>query len=277
MAIRFRDVTEGGRCAVIMNLPSPAQLKDRTAAFLTDCREPEEQRAAEGLADCDPEMKCVRNDRGRVIEVQVVFRCRTRKTFEKYKQREHDLGPWRERDAFHRVRSAVAAVLGREWKLGHFDFVPECTVRRPEVRVKGPGKRKRTAKVSANAAPPVEKAIQAEDEEDMKMKEAERVLAMVQKLDGAGGKPPTVMTFLRLYCIECKSLEQIRILCKCGKGTVLARRDKLQELIGKDPRRLRNIASNIEGMNEQLTDSRAKRIDRERAMDQPEGDRPDHD
>lgn len=251
-----------------MDLPSPEELKAWTIAFLSDSKRREELAAAEGLAKCDIEMKVVRDGDGGVTEVQVVFRSRTRATFEKYKKREHDLGPWCERDAFHLVKSAVEAFLGRRWKLGHFDFVPGCKRRtRPGLR------RRRSGRKAPNPSTPSPKGVpQTEDKERMQEEEALRLFALIRKLDGKPTKPPSVLTVFRYYCMENRSAEEVSQLCKCSKGTVLNRLRKLRQATGMDPRALRALSAQFERIEKELSDPRARKIDRRNSMDQPGDD-----
>ena len=185
------------------------------------------------------------------------------------------MASWRERDAFFRVKSAVRAILGSKWKLGHFDFIPACRVKeqekQPAVRVK----RKRVA--AASKPPPANEPQRTREKERTQEEEALRLFALVKKLDGEGGKPPLVITVFQLYCVEGLSAEKVCQRCKCGKGTVLARLKRLREVTGKHPRALRALSGQFERIEKELSDSRARRIHRQSAMDQPEDDEPDQD
>ncbi|HEY3863141.1 MAG TPA: sigma factor-like helix-turn-helix DNA-binding protein [Verrucomicrobiae bacterium] len=87
--------------------------------------------------------------------------------------------------------------------------------------------------------------------------------AIVQKLDdGHRLKKATLMKVFRLYCIEGMSSRQIASQCGCSKTMVMKRLKFLEEKLGMPPAKLRAYSTQFERMEDELTDSRARRIDR---------------
>jgi hypothetical protein len=92
---------------------------------------------------------------------------------------------------------------------------------------------------------------------------ARRAFALVQQLDtDTPSKPPSTLTVFRLYCIEELSIPRIARKCGCSVGTVANRLALLRAKTGVAPESLRRLSGHISKMEEDLSDSRAKRLHR---------------
>jgi hypothetical protein len=100
-------------------------------------------------------------------------------------------------------------------------------------------------------------------------------MELVKKLDsGPRLKNPSLLTVFRLYCVNNKSSREIALHCGCSRAVVMKRLSILTEKIGVPLVKLRSYSAQFEQMDEQLTDSRARRIDRW-ALAHDEGDHDD--
>lgn len=92
---------------------------------------------------------------------------------------------------------------------------------------------------------------------------AQGALAIVKKLDaGHRLKKATLMKVFHLYCIKGMSSRQIANECGCSRAMVTKRLKFLEEKLGMSPVKLRTHSAQFERMEDELTDSRARRIDR---------------
>lgn len=100
---------------------------------------------------------------------------------------------------------------------------------------------------------------------------ARQAFALVKALDSETGiRRGSVYTVFRLYCLEGLSAEQVAKRCGCSKGTVINRLRRIERQTGLKPDRLRVHSGQFEAIEESLSDSRARRIHRRGALDQPD-------
>ena len=101
-----------------------------------------------------------------------------------------------------------------------------------------------------------------------------QVVALVKALDSEHQfKPPTVFTVLQMYSMNSLSAAQIARKCRCSKATVISRVNVLRKILHHDPRELRKYSSQFDEMETSLSDTRARRIDRQAAACGEEGER----
>jgi hypothetical protein len=102
---------------------------------------------------------------------------------------------------------------------------------------------------------------------------ARRAFALVQQLDSDElGKPPSVLTVFRLYCMEELTAAQAARKLHCSKPTVLRRLELLRRKTGLEPAVLRRMSAHLSKVEDGLTDSRARHIHRRAAIDAAEED-----
>lgn len=102
---------------------------------------------------------------------------------------------------------------------------------------------------------------------------ARQTMELVKKLDaGPRLKNPSLLTVFRLYCVNNKSSREIALHCGCSRAVVMKRLSILTEKIGLPLVKLRTCSAQFEQMDEQLMDSRARRIDRWALAHEDEGD-----
>ncbi len=70
------------------------------------------------------------------------------------------------------------------------------------------------------------------------------------------------MKVFHLYCIKGMSSRQIASECGCSRAMVTKRLKFLEEKLGMSPMRLRTRSAQFERMEDELSDARARRIDR---------------
>jgi hypothetical protein len=100
-----------------------------------------------------------------------------------------------------------------------------------------------------------------------------RAVAVLYQLDPQSRrKHPSVLTVFRLYCREELSVRAISRRCHCALGTVMERLKVIEAKTGIAPENLRRVSRQIEKIEEELTDARAKHIDRTGAI---QGERSD--
>jgi hypothetical protein len=80
---------------------------------------------------------------------------------------------------------------------------------------------------------------------------------------------PLLTVFIH-YCMEAKSAAEIARECDCSKSLVILRLKQLREVLQRDPAELRPYSSHTERAEEALSDSRARHIHRQSALDQPD-------
>jgi hypothetical protein len=92
---------------------------------------------------------------------------------------------------------------------------------------------------------------------------ARQALEIVRKLDaGDRIKKPSLLTVFRHYCVNGMSAGQIAIRLGCSKAVVMKRLKVLAEKTGIPAAQLRTYSAQFEQIEEGLSDSRARRIDR---------------
>ena len=96
---------------------------------------------------------------------------------------------------------------------------------------------------------------------------AATVLRLAQELDANPRvKAPNHITVLRLYCIENRTVEDIRRTCGCSHGTVSNRKDALEKKLGRSLDELRQAADVLTPMMQALHDPRARVINARAAI-----------
>jgi len=102
--------------------------------------------------------------------------------------------------------------------------------------------------------------------------EARRLFALIKELSDANTakrKAPIIEVF-RLYCVEGLTAKQIAKQCRCTKSLIVLRLGGIREKLGRDPAELRLMSSHFEKIEDSLSDSRAKQIHRESALENEE-------
>jgi hypothetical protein len=102
---------------------------------------------------------------------------------------------------------------------------------------------------------------------------AREVFAALEKLDSQGNwrkAPPSKV--LRLYYGQGLSRNDVAKRCGCVPGLISARLELIERTLKMDRSALRGLSSHLQKIEESLSDSRARRIDRKRAIygDDPE-------
>ncbi len=98
---------------------------------------------------------------------------------------------------------------------------------------------------------------------------ARRAFALVQQLDSGNAiRPPSTLAVFRLYCLEDQSIGRIARKYHCSTATVFRRLRAICARTGLQPTNLRRLSPHIARIEDQLSDSRARRIHRERAIEE---------
>ena len=107
-----------------------------------------------------------------------------------------------------------------------------------------------------------------QNEEAMTDNEAKQFFAGLKKLELESNyrKAPVTRVF-QLYCLEKQSRNEVAKACHCVPSLITLRLKAIEKKLGRKPLELRGISSHFDGIADSLTDSRARRIDRERAID----------
>jgi hypothetical protein len=95
---------------------------------------------------------------------------------------------------------------------------------------------------------------------------ARRAFALVQQFDA-----PTLAVF-KFYCLEGLSGSQVARRCHCSKATVMARLKTIRRKTGMHPLQLRRLSPQVGKLEEQMSDSRARRLYRRRFIDDDSSD-----
>ncbi len=121
----------------------------------------------------------------------------------------------------------------------------------------------------------VERALGMTDKSKMENVEAEpvsedvalKLFAFVKALESEANyrKAPVTRVF-QLYCLESLTREQVAKVCRCSLALVKARLQAIQKKLGRRPSELRTFSAEFERIADSLSDSRARRINRQRAM-----------
>lgn len=98
--------------------------------------------------------------------------------------------------------------------------------------------------------------------------EARVLFASIKALESESNyrKAPVTRVF-QLYCLEKQSRNEVAKACRCVPSLITLRLKAIETKLGRKPLELRGISSHFDGIADSLTDSRARRIDRERAID----------
>jgi len=98
--------------------------------------------------------------------------------------------------------------------------------------------------------------------------EARRLFALLKALESESNyrKAPVTRVF-QLYCLEVQSRNEVAKACRCVPSLITLRLKAIEKKLGRKPLELRAISSQFERITDSLTDSRARHIDRERAID----------
>jgi len=96
---------------------------------------------------------------------------------------------------------------------------------------------------------------------------ARKAFALVEQLDSAPLKPPSVLTVFRLYCLQNMSAAQVARQCACSKTSVMRRLELIREKTGAAPAALRRLSPHLEKLEEDIADSRARHIQRGRLVE----------
>jgi hypothetical protein len=102
---------------------------------------------------------------------------------------------------------------------------------------------------------------------------ARQIFALVEKLEGGKRmKEPSPLKVFMLYCGRELTAQQVAVECGCAKGTVVSRLKMIRNATGVDPDKLRAYSPHLQNIEEDITDSRAKRIHRKATVDAPDDD-----
>jgi hypothetical protein len=103
--------------------------------------------------------------------------------------------------------------------------------------------------------------------------EARRLFGLLRalELETKFRKAPVTRVFI-LYCLDGKSRGAVARDCNCSRTLIALRLKAIEKKLGRKAAGLRQISGHFEKIVDSLSDSRARRIDRKRAI---EGDDPD--
>ena len=103
--------------------------------------------------------------------------------------------------------------------------------------------------------------------------EARRLFALLRALELESNfrKAPVTRVFM-LYCLDGKSRDAVARNCNCSPALITLRLKAIESKLGRKPIELRQFSDQFERIADSLTDTRARRIDRRRAID---GDDPE--
>lgn len=119
----------------------------------------------------------------------------------------------------------------------------------------------------------VEKILAVAPVEPATDDEARRLFALLRalELETKFRKAPVTRVFM-LYCLDGKKRDAVARDCNCSRALIALRLKAIEKRLGRKPTELRGFSSQFESIADSLTDSRARRIDRKRAID---GDDPE--
>jgi hypothetical protein len=104
---------------------------------------------------------------------------------------------------------------------------------------------------------------------------ARQLFGVVKALDSKNvvRKAP-VLTVFRLYFVDGLSRAQVAKRCGCVASLITSRIKQIEQTLGKKRDELRGMSSHFQGIEDSLSDSRARRIDRKRSIygDSPAGE-----
>ena len=98
--------------------------------------------------------------------------------------------------------------------------------------------------------------------------ESVRLFALLRALELESNfrKAPVTRVFMQ-YCLDGKSRHAVARGCKCSPALISLRLMAIQKKLGRKPIELRQFSDQFERIADSLSDSRARRIDRRRAID----------
>jgi sigma-70-like protein len=104
---------------------------------------------------------------------------------------------------------------------------------------------------------------------------ARSAFALVKQIEsGPRTLPPSSLTVFRFYCLEELTIAEIARKCRCSAGTVANRLEMIRARTGVDPDRLRRFSAHFSRVEAEWADPRARRIHRQRLIDDAEDDDP---
>lgn len=97
---------------------------------------------------------------------------------------------------------------------------------------------------------------------------ARKLFALVNALELATNyrKAPVIRVFY-LYCVKSLTREEVARACRCVPSLVTLRLQVIEQKLGRKPAGLRTISNEFERIADSLSDPRARRINRQRALD----------
>ena len=103
--------------------------------------------------------------------------------------------------------------------------------------------------------------------------EARRLFALLKALESEGDyrKAPVTRVF-QLYCLEGLTREEVATKCRCAPSLVTLRLQAIEARVGRKASELRQLSGQFERIADSLTDTRARRVHRESALDEPDGE-----
>jgi hypothetical protein len=111
-------------------------------------------------------------------------------------------------------------------------------------------------------------AFLPEEEEPVPQDVARQAFRLIEQLDSDQVvKPPSVLTVFRLYCVKEMTAEQVRLKCRCSKGTVINRLQLIREKTKMEPDELRRFSSQFDKIEDDIRESNAAYIHRKRMID----------
>jgi len=110
--------------------------------------------------------------------------------------------------------------------------------------------------------------VQAENDENV----FQKAFALVKALGGSPRGGLSSVEVFSEFCVAGRSVAQIARKHGCARGTVLNRLRAVEKATGMKPDALRRISSHVEKLESKISDSRAKRLHRQRFIDDDDAD-----
>ncbi len=117
--------------------------------------------------------------------------------------------------------------------------------------------------LKAPAPPPLQLPAPEPAPEPISEGTAKGLFALIEKMESETQyrKAPLVEV-LRLYCNKHMTRAQIAKKCRCVPSLITLRLQQIEKKLGCKPAQLRQLSSHIEAIEDSLTDSRARKINR---------------